>query len=121
MDERRIPEALADYEATLVAMHSRRTEPLTAPGDWNRLVDQSQRLLLAVRLTPEGRAGISALMTHPDSTVRLWASAAALGWDPDIAEVTLTAIAGGEGFGAFEAEITLREWRAGRLNTDWTS
>lgn len=88
--------------------------------NWNALVDRLQRLHLALRETPQGRAGISDLMDDDDGVTRTWAVTFALFWDEAKARRVLHAEVAQDGLSGFEAEIALREFDAGRLNTTWT-
>lgn len=64
----------------------------------------------------ESQSLLLPLLSHPNIKVRQWAAAHALEFEPTAGERALTEIAGGERpLFAFEAKITLREWRAGRL------
>ena len=56
------------------------------------------------------------LMQHGDECVRSWSAAHALEFAPEQAEPVLTELAAGQGFAAFNAKMTLREWRKGRLS-----
>ena len=56
-----------------------------------------------------------ALLDSQDAGVRAWAGAHALEFAPDEGEPVLARLAEDEGLIAFGAKITLREWRAGRL------
>jgi hypothetical protein len=69
-------------------------------------------------LRERGRAAQGALLPlldHPDPAVRLWAASHALEFAPDRAVATLKAMKGVEFPRGLSAEMTLREWRAGRL------
>ena len=85
----------------------------------NRHVDLMQQAYLALRQSAEGRAVISEFIDDPVPTVALWASIQALFWDERRARARLASFVDGEDRNAFEAEVTLREFDAGRLNTDW--
>lgn len=74
-------------------------------------------VLRALRaLGPEALRALLVLLEDPDIAVRGWAATHALEFAPESAEGVLEAIAGGPpGPFRLDAEITLREWRAGRL------
>jgi Domain of unknown function (DUF2019) len=56
------------------------------------------------------------LLEDPDPSVRGWAGAHALEFAPTEGEPVMEAlVTEGEGIEGFNAEITLEEWRAGRL------
>jgi hypothetical protein len=78
-----------------------------------------QLAYLVLRQTEEGRAVVSGFMDDPVPTVALWAATQALFWDESKARARLASFVEGKGVYAFEAEVTLREFDAGRLNTDW--
>ena len=113
------PSLLAEYEATLLAMHECRVETGRRPTKWNRLADRLQALHLQLRDSPEGRVGISALISHPNETVRSHAAAHALFWDEPVARAELERLAGGHGLVAVTAKYTLLEYDAGRLIPTW--
>ncbi len=55
------------------------------------------------------------LLESDDAAVRAWAGAHALEFAPEQGEPVLVRIAESPGLLGFGAEMTLREWRAGRL------
>jgi hypothetical protein len=114
-------ELLVEFEATLVEMGAGGVERGGDPRKWNRMVDRVQSLHLRLRETPGGRAGITALASHAVPTVRQWAAGYALFWDEPVARAALERemAADPKGLAAFEISITLREFDAGRLNTEW--
>ena len=61
-------------------------------------------------------AVLSVLLEDPDPSVRGWAGSHVLEFAPDEAEPVLMALAADDlGIISFNAEMTLEEWRAGRL------
>jgi hypothetical protein len=102
---------LTRYRAVLVEMHAQPIETGGTPRKWNRLVDRMQRLHLAFRDTPGGRAGITDLAPNGENdTVRGWSATNALAWDREIDRPVLEARASNLcGLGGLEAEIVLRE------------
>jgi hypothetical protein len=110
---------LDEYRATLLAMHRGRIESGDTPRAWNRLVNRLQRLQLELRETPEGRAGITAMVGDPNPTVRCWAAAHSLFWDEDVARAELEAQAASGGLGTVDAKYTLQEFDRGRLDMTW--
>jgi hypothetical protein len=56
------------------------------------------------------------LMQDPDDAVRSWAASHALEFSPEQAEPVLIALAESRGISAFNAKMTLREWRKGNLS-----
>lgn len=67
------------------------------------------------RASPEGRKVLRRLYSHPDAAVRSSAAAHLLHEDGEIAVTVLEEVSKGPGVVAFDAEMVLREWRAGRL------
>ena len=96
-----------------------------ARGDaprYNRLVDEAQRCHLELRATPEGRAAIEALLDDPDPEVRGWAAAHVLMWNPRPAKKVLKRLkddSTADWSVQVSADMTLREYKAGRLTHDW--
>jgi hypothetical protein len=114
-----VPELIAAYRDALVAMDGIRLEPDTGARRWNRHVHQVQRAQLELRKTHEGRAAITALIDDPVPTVAHWAASHALFWSEVEAQHRLETERRAGGIGSFEAEMTLREFDAGRLRPDW--
>lgn len=110
---------LVAYRETLLRMHDARLETGGHPRRWNQLVDRLQALHLTLRGEPAGRVGLSALLADPNATVRVWAATHALHWAAAQAQAVLEHEAAGEGVDAFGARMTLREFRADRLDTTW--
>lgn len=117
--ERSVVEWRDQYREALVEIDAIR---LAEDGDarrHNRHVDRMQQAYLALRQTAEGRAVISGFIDDPIPTVALWAATQALFWDERRARARLASFVVGQDRHAFDAEVTLREFDAGRLNTDW--
>jgi hypothetical protein len=112
-------EALQQFTSTLNAMSLTQVDRGGDPKAWNGLVQQLQRLQLILRKTSSGRKGISDLMDDHDDVVRQWSATFALSWDEAKARRVLEEQVGRGGPTGLEAEITLREFDAGRLNTTW--
>jgi hypothetical protein len=112
---------IAAYEQLLRRMHDSRVVEAGGPVEqWNQMVDQLQEHHLVLRAHPEGRAGITHLVSHEVSTVRHWAATHALFWDEPIARAELERQASGQpSLAEFEAKMVLREFDAGRLNVTW--
>jgi hypothetical protein len=73
---------------------------------------------ICIELRKRGLEAQKQLMTLLGSTethVRAWAAAHCLEFAPLEAELVLAGIADGSGMAAFDAKMTLQEWRAGRL------
>lgn len=89
------------------------------PQEANESHDRMHGYYKTLRKSDSGRRGISALMTDPSPHVRCWAAAHSLAWQPGIARAVLDALVNADGPCAFDAEITLREFREGRLTFDY--
>jgi hypothetical protein len=111
---------VAKYREALVEMDSCRIEHGGKPRSWNRLVNRMQALQLRLRATQEGRDAITSLISDQNATVRSWSAVHALAWAESVARPELEREARDDsGLGGFEAELALREFDAGRLNTAW--
>jgi hypothetical protein len=99
---------------------SHRVEHGGKPRSWNRLVNRMQRLQLQLRASQAGRDAITALICDENATVRSCTAVNALAWAESVARAELEReIEIGSSMRAFEAEVALREFDAGRLNTAW--
>ena len=110
---------LLDYRATPLAMDRERIESGGTLRAWNRLVNQLQKLHLELRETPEGRAGITAVVHDPNPTVRGWAAAHSLFWGEAIARDELDAQAASKGWVSLMPSTHSGEFDRGRLNMVW--
>jgi hypothetical protein len=94
----------------------------TSSPDANR-ANRCQREMHAaykrLRETPEGRAGITALMKDSSPHVRCWAAAHSLGWNVADATSVLQALCESGGPCAFDAEMTLEAYRDGQLSFEY--
>jgi hypothetical protein len=110
----------AQYREVLVEMDARRIEQGEKPRSWNRLVNRMQALQLQLRATQAGRDAITSLIGDENATVRSWSAVNALAWAESLARAELERQATSDsGLRGFEAELVLREFDAGRLNTAW--
>jgi hypothetical protein len=72
--------------------------------------------LTALREMPDrGEAALTQLLSHPDESVRTWASTHLLPLNEALACRVLEGVAACTGLVAFSAAMVLKEWRAGRL------
>ena len=110
-----VAELLDDYSKTAVAWDAAQRDAARA----NPLFDRLQALQKQLRVEPDGRAGIEALMAHPSAGVRLTAAAHSLQWSPAEAARVLEALQAGPGLHAVTAKYTLKAYRDGTLNLDW--
>ena len=110
-----IDELLATYRAA-AAKHGRATQT----GAY-REANKAYRELIrcATRLRQKGadaQAGWTKLLDDDDDSVRVWAASHILEFAPDDAARVLRSIANGNpGPDGLNAEMVLREWKAGRL------
>lgn len=109
-------EKMADVEGDAGLMKS-------GARDWNRLVKRLQEARKAVAQSDDGRRFVAALMKDERVTVKLWSASHALHW-PEFSEVArreLESIAAERrnGLNRLNAEMTLSEFDAGRLNPEW--
>jgi hypothetical protein len=107
------------YREGLLAMDSIRPGEDRGARRWNANVHEVQRAQLELRKTPEGRAAITELIDDPVPTVAHWAASHALFWSEGKARAYLESERARQDVGGFEAEMTLREFDAGRLRHDW--
>jgi capsule polysaccharide export protein KpsE/RkpR len=114
-------EALAaKYRDVLVEMDSCRIESGEKPRSWNRLVNKMQALQLQLRATQADRDAITSLVGDENPTVRSWSAVNALAWAESVARADLEREASADsGLRGFEAQVALREFDTGRLDTAW--
>jgi hypothetical protein len=105
----------------LLALYRESAEGTSAPDP--KAANRCQREMHAVykklRVTPEGRAGITALMNDSSPHVRCWAAAHSLGWNVTDAISTLRALRENGGPCSFDAEMTLEAFNDGRLSFEY--
>jgi len=91
----------------------------TETGDFRITNKAYDRILAAreqLRVLPDGGRGcLREMLSNPEPGVRLWSACYLLPTDPVEAESTLVSLAQEKGLVGFDAEMTLKEWRAGRL------
>lgn len=85
----------------------------------NKLFDRMHALSTEMKRTPEGRRALEGLLTHESRAVRLKTAAACLEWAPGLARPVLLDLVSPRGTHSLSAEMTLREYDAGRLKFDW--
>lgn len=110
---------LASIYAEAAAAHGQ----ASGSGDHRKANAQFRRIDAAWKeLRTRGREGpdaLSSLLDDANLHVRGWAASHALESAPQAAESVLEQIASGPpGIARFNAEMTLREWRAGNLKFD---
>ena len=114
-----VEDLTAQYRAILERMHTQSVENGGKPRTWNCLVNRMQAVHLKLRTTQAGRDAITSLISDENATVRSWSAINALAWAEGVARAELEREAREGGLLGFGAEITLREFDAGRLNTTW--
>lgn len=108
-------EALIETYRSAASAHER----ASARGDY-RAGNRAHDLLASAYRTlrsrgPVSQAKLLLLIRDPDVGVRTWVAAHALEFSPEIGEPVLMDLAAQPGLVGFNAQMTLREWRAGRL------
>lgn len=103
-------ESIANYEDLAVAWD----HELVARKA-NRIFDRLHALALGLRESEDGRRALESLLTHDNRGVRLKAAADCLAWDSAQAVGTLESLVNPRGPHSLDAEMTLREYRAGRM------
>lgn len=107
--------SLAKYEALSIAWDEASGTPTKA----NRLFVRAHRIAVHLRESPAGREALRSLLGHESLAVRLCAAAECLPFSPEPATSVLRELASTTGLHAVSAEMTLKEFEAGRLNMDW--
>jgi uncharacterized protein DUF2019 len=105
---------IREYEELALAWDAERNA-----GTANRIFDKLHKLDLALRTSEGGRAAVESLLAHSNRGVRLKAASACLAWDSASAIGVLEDLADPRGLHSLEAEMTLGEYRAGRMRFDW--
>ncbi|WP_045732381.1 DUF2019 domain-containing protein [Pseudarthrobacter chlorophenolicus] len=105
---------LSEYEELAVAWNSE-----TNSGKANKIFDRIHALALQLRSGEEGKQGLERLLCHPVRGVRLKAAADCLAWNSSAAVTALEDLLTPRGTHSLSAEMTLREYRAGRMRFDW--
>jgi len=106
---------LLDAYAQAASVHGRATET----GDYktgNRAADRVAAIYAELRARgPDAQRSLLGLLKHEVPGVRGWAAAHALDFAPSDGEAVLQALIPMGGFVGHDAEMTLKEWRQGRL------
>ena len=85
----------------------------------NRAHDEMHRAYKVLRSTDAGRQAILTLIRDPSPNVRCWAAAHSLAWAEFEARQALEELVASDGRCAFTARMTLREFDAGRLSSEY--
>lgn len=116
IEEEPVKILVARYAAA-AADHGRATEN----GDHKR-ANKAYKVIESVfrelrRRGPEALRQLGSLLDSPDAGVQCWAGAHALEFAPEDAERALSAVASGNSrLIGLSAEMTLKQWRAGKLH-----
>lgn len=114
MRQRKVSNSLRDFEMAAIA-HGKYTEigkTRACNGAYSRVVRARQELR---NLPDRGDGDLLKLIDHPNISVRCWAAFYLLPVHEPVACRALAEAALGPGLVAFSAGVTLKEWRAGRL------
>jgi uncharacterized protein DUF2019 len=109
-----VDELARKYRDTTVAAAAAAGSPRRA----NRLFDENRGYARELQRTEDGRAVIEEMLDDPEVAVRMKAAAHVLTWAPHRAEPVLEELAAGGTNRTFEAKMTLREYRAGRMKLE---
>ena len=105
----------ARYEALGIAWDN----ALGTPAKANALFVRAHRIAVRLRESPAGRDALLTFLDHESRAVRLCAAAECLPYSPQRATAVLREVALSDGLHAVSAEMTLKEFEAGRLNMNW--
>ena len=92
---------------------------ISDPKKSNKGAKQLHACYKILRESEEGRQAIIALMEDLEPSVRCWAAAHCLQWNPESARRTLEALRDSKGQYSITAEMTLEEHEKGRLTFDY--
>jgi len=114
-DKRTLNEVLTEYRQAAEG-----TDDLADAKTQNQAAHRIHACYKTLRETNEGREAIIALMSDANPHVRTWAAAHSLQWKPEQAKKVLEALRDENTFPySFDAEMTLEEYRKGRLSFDY--
>jgi HEAT repeat protein len=85
----------------------------------NRIFDRLHAIALQLRPLETGRRGLEELLDHENRGVRLKAAGDCLAWGSEAAISTLEDLVSPRGTHSLSAQMTLQEYRAGRMRFDW--
>ncbi len=103
------------YEVA-ASKHGRATLESRSTREVNRQHDVVARVYRELRSRgQESQMALLDLLDSPDRGVQTWVAAHALEFAPERGEPILTQLAKRNDILGFDAEMTLKEWRAGRL------
>jgi hypothetical protein len=85
----------------------------------NPIFVELHSLAKVLRQSEVGRNGLEALLEHSNRSVRINAASQCLAWKSEKAIGVLEGLVSPRGRHSLSAQMTLMEFRAGRLNLDW--
>jgi hypothetical protein len=85
----------------------------------NRIFDRIHAIALELRSLEEGRHGLESLLSHRNRGVRLSAAGDCLAWGSEAAIEALEGLIIPRGTHSLSAEMTIRDYQAGRMRFDW--
>jgi hypothetical protein len=85
----------------------------------NQLFVEAHRVAKILRSTEDGRAHLLRLMASDNRAVRMTAASECLAFGSRDAELVLEELSREGGVLSFTAQMTLQEYKAGRLNMEW--
>ncbi|GAA5212345.1 DUF2019 domain-containing protein [Microbacterium kyungheense] len=106
---------LAERYADLVATWGAESNSTKA----NRLFDRIHALAVELRRSGNGRRELEKLLTSENRAIRYKSASDCLAWDCKDAIVALEGLVEPRGPYSLDAEMTLREYRAGQMKFDW--
>lgn len=109
-----VPALIERYEALAIAWDAE-----TVAKKANKIFDQLHAIALQLRPDAEGRQRLEGLLDHPNRGVRLKAAGDCLAWGSPAAVSALEELVAPRGRHSLSAEMTLQEFRAGRMRFDW--
>lgn len=114
MSETDVAHLVVEYEQLSIAWEGERVARKA-----NRIFDKAHAIASRLRASEDGRKAFESLLDHHNRGVRLKAASECLAWGSEAALVTLEALVDPPGPYSLDAEMSLREYRAGRMRFDW--
>lgn len=105
---------IAEYEELALAWDAERLARKA-----NRLFDKLHAIAVQLRDDEGGRTALESLLSHQNRGVRLKAASDCLAWNSSSAIRCLEGLVDPRATHSLDAEMTLQEFRAGRMRFDW--
>ncbi|MEO8528957.1 MAG: DUF2019 domain-containing protein [Pseudolysinimonas sp.] len=105
--------------ADFIALRIARDQAFNTPRKANKFFERAHAVAVRLRATAEGRAALLAILDHEDRGVRLGAAAECTPFAATEATKVFRELIEPRGRHSFDAEMTLKEFEAGRLKMDW--